>query len=161
QVDGGNGSPAIQPVRFVSSSATTAPGMACPLAGGQTPSPPGDPQDGTYVVTITESGSEARGSFTLHQTGTASYHPAVNTSQHYAWDVSASVDYTITQDSGGTSGSDSFTDHREGDGSNIQVDGGSWGGPADSNSANPFSFGLYDYNRTRFALDANWTQFTW
>jgi hypothetical protein len=161
---------AVSPLDLIGTSSSAAAGEASSSAdtGGWTPRrraaepltyPPGRQQSGHF--TVTEAGSNTSSSFTVVETAVVDYALSVDPTGHDVWDETAVLDYLDQQATGTQTQTDSFTTHVEGDGPNFQPDGGAWGGLGTSSSANPFSFGLFNYNQARFALGANWTQFAW
>src|SRR5262245_385415 len=122
---------------------------------------PGLTRSGHYTITITQTASNTTDGFTLVETAAVDYDLSVNPSSQYAWDATVEFAYDFTRGTDTLSGTNSFTSHIEGEGTQIIVDGGVWGGVADANDANPFSFGFYNYNLGHFSVTGVWTNYHW
>jgi hypothetical protein len=121
---------------------------------------PGYTQSGHYTITITQTGSNTSDSFTLVETAVVDYDLSLNPTSQWTWDADVAFEYDFRRGTTTQTGTDGFTTTLTGSGS-IVVDGGQWGGTAEANDANPFTFGFYNYNSGHFSVAGQWDTFGW
>jgi hypothetical protein len=121
---------------------------------------PGYTQSGHYTITITQTGSNTSDSFTLVETAVVDYDLSLNPTSQWTWDADVTFEYDFRRGTTTQTGTDGFTTTLGGTGT-IVVDGGKWGGTAEANDGNPFTFGFYNYNSGHFSIAGQWDTFGW